>query len=255
MHFKTFNLLAVLLAVLFLSSCADTSIKRQLYDDWWPIHATGTFDDGYFTASWDSDLGARGGLFITFTNKTDPSLKYDDVWYFDALSFAKDRKTFQYISIRNLDYETSRALKYYIKDKKIYFEIKNEAGRGTGEYGEGKDIKFSAPRLPDTRWNMATLHTSRPFRRRRVKPSCRRPASWTSIRPSRSGKAHLRPLWPHLRRPRLDSSRDRATISPRGAIHARICRRTAGRCAAQRAMATSFGRGRERTRASAIRRH
>ena len=109
MHFKTFNLLAVLLAVLFLSSCADTSIKRQLYDDWWPIHATGTFDDGYFTASWDSDLGARGGLFITFTNKTDPSLKYDDVWYFDALSFAKDHKTFQYISIRNLDYETSRA--------------------------------------------------------------------------------------------------------------------------------------------------
>lgn len=142
MHFKTFNLLAILSAVLFLSSCADTTIKRNLADDWWPIHATGTFDDGYFTASWDSDLGARGGLFITFTNKTDPSLKYDDVWYFDALSFAKDHKTFQYISIRNLDYETSRALKYYIKDKKIYFEIKNEAGRGTGEYGEGKDIKF-----------------------------------------------------------------------------------------------------------------
>ena len=142
MHFKSFTLLSVLAGLLLLTACQDTSIKRNLYDDWWPIHATGSFDNGHFTANWDSDLGARGGLIITFTNKTDPTMQYTDTWYFKALSFAKDRKTFKYISIQNLDYETSRALKFYVKDKKIYFEIMNDAGRGTGEYEEGKDIKF-----------------------------------------------------------------------------------------------------------------
>lgn len=142
MHFKTFNLFAALAALLLLGSCQDTDIKRNLYDDWWPIHATGSYDDGYFTARWDSDLGARGGLAITFTSKTDPSYQYTDIWFFDALSFASDRKTFQYISIKNLEYESSRSLKYYVKDGKIFFEIMNDAGRGTGEYEEGKEVKF-----------------------------------------------------------------------------------------------------------------
>ncbi|MBR1538753.1 MAG: hypothetical protein IJ636_04525 [Bacteroidales bacterium] len=142
MHFKTFKLLAALAALLVLGSCQDTSIKRNLYDDWWPIHAKGSYDDGNFTAKWDGDLGARGGLLITFTNKKDPSLQYTDVWYFNALSFANDRKTFKYITIKNLDYESSRSLNYEVKGGKIYFEKMNEAGRGTGEFDEGKDIKF-----------------------------------------------------------------------------------------------------------------
>ena len=30
----------------------------------------------------------------------------------------------------------------YVKDGKIFFEIMNDAGRGTGEYEEGKEVKF-----------------------------------------------------------------------------------------------------------------
>lgn len=142
MRFKTLTLISTLAGLLLLSSCQDTSISRNIIDDWWPIHAKGTFDNGFFTASWDNDLGLRGGLTVTFTSKTDPSMQYTDTRYYKALSFASDRKTFQYISIQNLDYESSRSLKYYIKDKKIYFETMTEAGRGSGEFEEGKDIKF-----------------------------------------------------------------------------------------------------------------
>lgn len=142
MNMKSFKLLALLSALLLLGGCADMKMTRDLYDDWWPIHATGSFDNGHFTANYDSDLGARGGLIITFTNKADPSMQYTDTWYFNALSFDKNRKNFKYITIKNLQYESSRQLEYYIKDKKIYFEIMDEAGRGTGEYEKGKDIKF-----------------------------------------------------------------------------------------------------------------
>ena len=142
MHFKSFTLLSVLAGLLLLTGCQDTSIKHNIIDGWWPIHAAGSFDNGHFTANWDGDLNTRGGINITFVSKTDPSMTYDDMLYFKALRFEKDRKTFQYLSIQKLEYEASRSLKYYIKDRKIYFEIMNEAGRGTGEYEEGKDIKF-----------------------------------------------------------------------------------------------------------------
>ncbi|MBR5018224.1 MAG: hypothetical protein IKX53_01130 [Bacteroidales bacterium] len=142
MRFKTLTLISTLAGLLLLSSCQDTTITRNLYDDWWPIHAKGSFDNGFFTANWDQDLNARGGILITFTSKTDPSMQYTDTRYFKALSFANDRKTFKYISIQNMEYETSRSLKFYVKDKLIYFEVMNEAGRGTGEYEEGKEIKF-----------------------------------------------------------------------------------------------------------------
>jgi len=144
MKIKPITLISFLAGLLFLSACEDAKITRNLYDDWWPIHATGSFDDGHFTAKWDSDLSTRGGVQVTFTSKTDPSLNYNRTLYYSGLSFASDRKTFQYITIKDLEYEGSKSLKYYVKDKKIYFEIMNEAGRGTGEYQEGKDLKFTS---------------------------------------------------------------------------------------------------------------
>lgn len=136
--------LVMLAGVLLLAaSCSpDTKMTKNLYDDWWPVHASGSQENEFFRASWNGDLDANGGIAVTFTDKNNPSISYTQTFYYKALSFKKDRKHFTYIDISSLDYTASKLLQFYIKDQKIYFEKTNEAGRGSGEYEEGRDIAF-----------------------------------------------------------------------------------------------------------------
>lgn len=143
MRFKTILSLSFLAGVLLLASCNDdTRTTRNLYDDWWPVHAAGSQENDMFSARWDGDLSVYGGIEATFVDKNNPSRKYTQIIYYKALSFKSDRKTFNYITISSREYTSSRALKFYVKDKKIFFEKMSETGRGTGDYEEGKDISF-----------------------------------------------------------------------------------------------------------------
>ena len=145
MRFKTILSLALLSGILLLlASCnTDTRTTRNLYDDWWPVHASGSQETEFFTARWDGDLDAYGRIEVTFVDKSAPTRQYTQDIFYDALSFKSDHKTFCYISISSREYTSSKALKFYVKDKKIYFEKRKESGRGSGEYEEGKDIAFT----------------------------------------------------------------------------------------------------------------
>ena len=141
MRFSYLVLLAFTL--LLAGSCSeDSKTVKNIYDDWWPVHATGSQESAYFTAHWDGDLNDKGNIKVTFVDKTNPDIKFTETLNYKALSFKKDRKHFNYIDISTNDYTASKQLLFYVKDKKIYFEKTNEAGRGTGEYEEGKDITF-----------------------------------------------------------------------------------------------------------------
>ena len=142
MRFKSLFFLSLAAGMLMLASCADMKMTKDIYDDWWPIHAKGSQEANHFAASWDGDLDNYGAIRVTFNDTDNMGLSYSQYMYYKALSFAKDRKAFCYIDISDRDYPASRYLNFYIKDQKIYFEKLNEAGRGNGEYEEGKDIKF-----------------------------------------------------------------------------------------------------------------
>lgn len=131
-------------AVLMLAgSCSeDSQAVKNIYDNWWPIHATGSEENTYFKANWNGDLNGQGAIVITFVDKSDPNIKYNESRYYKALAFNKDRKHFNYIDISTFEYTASKQLLFYVKDGKIFFEKANDAGRGTGQYEEGKDISF-----------------------------------------------------------------------------------------------------------------
>lgn len=135
--------LFALLATILLSACSeDTQITRKLTEDWWPIHASGNVSGDYFSAQWDADLDGYGKVNVTYYDNTDPSIYYVESKYYDALSFEDDGKNFRYIDISTNSPVAGRYLRYYVKDKKIYFELPNETGRGSGDYDEGQDIAF-----------------------------------------------------------------------------------------------------------------
>ena len=136
------TLFLLLLTCLAAGSCSDTSMTRNLYDDWWPIHATGSRENESFRAQWDGDLNSNGAIEVTYVSKANPSLAYTDLIYFNALSFNSDKKTFRYAYINSMEITFSKALKYYIEKKIIYFEKMNNLGRGSGEYDSGKDLSF-----------------------------------------------------------------------------------------------------------------
>jgi len=143
MRIRFFHLVFLAVALLLASSCSeDSKTVKSIYDDWWPVHASGSWESEYFTGHWDGDLNSKGDIKITFYDKTNPEIKYTETFNYKALSFKKDRKHFNYIDISSFDYTASRQLLFYVKDKKIYFEKANETGRGTGEYEDGKDITF-----------------------------------------------------------------------------------------------------------------
>ena len=144
---KSFLLLAMIAGIFALASCSDMRITKNLYDDWWPIHASGTWENDYYKATWDGDLDKYGGILIKFVHKTDPSLNYEMTRYYPALIFKKKPDTFCYAYIQNpREIETSKQLKFYVEDGMIFMETMNDAGRGSGQYAEhpisfqGKDL-------------------------------------------------------------------------------------------------------------------
>ena len=147
--YKKFFLFSALISLLVLSSCSeDIRITKNLYDDWWPVRASGTYESNYYKASWDGNLDKRGGIVVLFVNKTNPSLNYEDTQYYPALSFNKTKETFCYVYIQNRsDVQSSKDLKFYVEDGKIYFEKMKDNGRGSGEYLEGLDIAFQGDNI------------------------------------------------------------------------------------------------------------
>ena len=143
MRTKALFFLTLAASLLMLGSCADIKMTKDLYDDWWPIHASGSQETDYFTARWDGDLDDFGNIEVTFVDKTDPSLSFVKAINYYALSFVKNREAFCYINISRRTPVSSGYYKFYVKDKKIYFEKPNDAGRGSGEYEEGQDITFT----------------------------------------------------------------------------------------------------------------
>ena len=144
MYKKILTLCSILIGLIVFSSCSeDLRITKNLYDDWWPVHASGSFDSDYFTASWDGDLDKHGLIEVTYVSKTNPSLNYKEFKSYPALSFNKKKETFCYYYIQNLSNITSsKDLKFYVKDKMIYLEKMTDTGRGSGSYLEGRSISF-----------------------------------------------------------------------------------------------------------------
>lgn len=146
MTMKRFSILSLTLlsAMLFLSSCADMKQTKDLYDDWWPVHASGTFENDNFTAKWDGNLGVRGDILIKYVSKKNPSMSYEDKKYYPALSFSKSEKTYSTISIESLGdmHNILKGLNFKVKGGMIYFEKANDRGKGTGELDEGRPLKF-----------------------------------------------------------------------------------------------------------------
>ena len=136
--------LALFPALLLISSCADFRQTKDLYDDWWPVHASGTFNNGKFSAKWDGDLGVHGDIVITYVSINNPSLSYDDTKYYPAYQFSKKKKAFCTVTIESLSdmHALTKFLGFKVKDGTIYFEIPNERGKGSGEYDEGHPLKF-----------------------------------------------------------------------------------------------------------------
>lgn len=138
------HLFLLLVSLLACSACADLRQTKNLYDDWWPVHASGTFDNGLYSAQWNGDLGLHGDILVKYVSKNNPSLSYEDTRYYPAYQFSKKKKTFSTVSIESLGdtHTLLKNLKFQVKDGMIYFEIPNDRGKGTGEFDEGRSLKF-----------------------------------------------------------------------------------------------------------------
>lgn len=143
MKTKAIFFLTLAASLLMLGSCADMKMTKDLYDDWWPIHASGSQETEYFSARWDGDLNNFGNIDITFVDKNDPSITYVETKNYLALSFTKGRESFRYIDVSTRTPTASRYYKFYVKDSKIYFELPSDTGRGSGDYDEGHAITFT----------------------------------------------------------------------------------------------------------------
>ena len=141
---KSLLLLTMIAGVLALSSCSeDVRITKNLYDDWWPVHASGSLENEYYKATWDGDLDKYGGIIIKVVHKTNPALSYEMTQYYPALIFKKKPDTFCYAYIQNpREIETSKQLKFYVEDGLIYMETMTDTGRGSGKYAEGRPISI-----------------------------------------------------------------------------------------------------------------
>ena len=143
MKIKSFYFLSLLAGFFLLSSCSDLKQQKELYGDWWPVHASGSLDNEQFTARWDSDLGVHGDIVITFTDKKNPKLTYEDTQYYPMLSFSKKQKKYCTVSLQSLgDMKASRYRSFEIKDGKISLEKAGSNGRGNGEFTEPMDLTF-----------------------------------------------------------------------------------------------------------------
>lgn len=74
MRIKVFHLFFLAATLLMTASCDDSKTVKNLYDDWWPVHASGSQENDYFKATWDGDLNSNGGIEVTFVDKTNPTI-------------------------------------------------------------------------------------------------------------------------------------------------------------------------------------
>lgn len=141
MRYKSIFFMAILSCLALFTSCVDTKLTKDLYDQWWPVHASGSFQSEYFTAKWNGALNKRGGIEVTYQSTNNPNLNYKEFVFYPAIEFSKS-KGYCTFDIKTLDITQSKYIKFQVKDGKLYLEKTNDAGRGTGEFGEGKDISF-----------------------------------------------------------------------------------------------------------------
>lgn len=133
----------IFLALLFAPSCSDFNLQKDLYGDWWPVHASGSAENGQFAATWNGALGVHGDIVVKFVNKNNASLNYEDTRYYPMLSFSKKRKAFCTVTLESLgDMQASRYRNFEIKDGTIFFEKGDKNGKGTGEMDEGHALTF-----------------------------------------------------------------------------------------------------------------
>lgn len=144
MKIKSFYLLPILSALLLsLFSCSDLKQTKNLYGEWWPVHASGNFENEQFTAKWDGDLGIHGDITVTYVNKKNAILSYDDVRYYPMICFSKKQNAYCTITIQSLgDMRSGKYLNFEVKDGKVFYEKADERGIGTGEFDEGHELKF-----------------------------------------------------------------------------------------------------------------
>ena len=140
------SLILISASILSLVSCSQAARQtKTLYGhQWWPIHASGQYEDERFSASWDGPLDKNGCITVRFVHKKYPELSYETELNYPALDFSKTKQGFCYLDISSLaEIQQGRYLKFEIKDGKIFFEETDSNGRGTGKFGEGLPIKFS----------------------------------------------------------------------------------------------------------------
>ena len=138
MHCKPVLFLSLIASFLLLSACSeDFKTTKNLYTDWWPVHASGSSESDLFSATWDGDLDKHGSIEVTFKHKTDPSVTYTQTINYKALSFSKSKEKFCYVDL-NDQYAASKYLSFYIEDGNIFMEKLDQ----NGKYDDGKPIKF-----------------------------------------------------------------------------------------------------------------
>ena len=140
----TLLFLALIPTLLIFSSCADLRQTKDLYDNWWPVHASESFENDNFTAQWNGNLGIHGDILVKYVSKKNPSLYYEDTKYYPAYVFSKAKKTYGTISIESLGdtHSLLKGLQFKVKDGMLYLEKPNDRGKGTGEFDEGHPLKF-----------------------------------------------------------------------------------------------------------------
>lgn len=139
---RLLHLFMIILTGLMISACSeDSRLTKNLYDDWWPVHAKGSVDNDPFFAKWDADVNPYGNITVEFKHKSNPTLSYIQTYNYPALSFDKKKESFKYYYL-NQNYRTSTNLNFYVKEGNLYLEkINPDTQRGSGAY-DSKPISF-----------------------------------------------------------------------------------------------------------------
>lgn len=134
------------LSILLLAACSEQhSFTRKIAGDWWPVHATGSYEDAIVQAHWDGDLGEHGEIEVTYASKSNPSLVLKKFVFYPALTFSKDNKkkdAVRTVDISSGDLPASKYLQYKAENGIFYLEKTDENGKPTGEFDEGRPYKF-----------------------------------------------------------------------------------------------------------------
>lgn len=143
-----YKFLMPFIGLLFLVSCEKMTSDR-LQGSWQPVYASGSFEDYFYTCSYDGSVDEHGVIPIIRVGKNDPDTKYEDTMLITGFRFfTEDGKdlftTFMMDSPNN---EIGIPLQYKVENNMLYFEkplgvVLNGIGEGSGEYEEGTPISL-----------------------------------------------------------------------------------------------------------------